>query len=153
MNGKIRLRTLLNRAPAGGLQVSLTLRMSRKNDFQLIVGPSDEAGALSVSWQEIEEDCRATKSFFLIDYWDLRAGFTGEIEMWPLSLDEVNGALAAYQQFKEFTSYPPDYEAGLLRTRDILAAHDPRPDVTLELLEDSLALPHTISLKPSRDQS
>lgn len=64
--------------PFAGAWFELEIEMRRKNNYRALVGPADGAGVLVAQWAAIEDQCRHTLSFFLMDYVDLR-WWTGKI--------------------------------------------------------------------------
>jgi hypothetical protein len=72
-----------NGDPLEGAWVQLTLRMKSKNDLALLVGPTDVAGRLVVTWEA-----------FPMDYGGL-ALWDGRIEAFALDREGVRRVLAA----------------------------------------------------------
>jgi hypothetical protein len=83
-----------NGDPLEGAWVQLTLRMKSKNDLALLVGPTDVAGRLVVTADEMERQIKATWEAFPMDYGGL-ALWDGRIEAFALDREGVRRVLAA----------------------------------------------------------
>lgn len=98
--------------PCDGLAVSVTLEMSRKNHFtyMVFVGPDGIAKVTGADLLQSFDDERRT---FLMDYVDPRSAFTGRIVAKVPTTRELEGAIKAFEMYREHLSYPEGYEVKL----------------------------------------
>jgi hypothetical protein len=96
-------------APTRGMFVTVRLKMSRKNDFSVLAGPTDEHGAAVLTREEIDRSVEWDRNTFVMDYTGL-GDSTGEIVISPLSRKELHRAMDAYKLFRSANPpYPPRY--------------------------------------------
>lgn len=112
----IKIRTLGNGIPISNMFVRLTIKTNYKNSFDLIFGPSNSTGTITVTSDDIIREAEKDRRLFIMDYGDPVENFSGEIEITPLNQENLSKARAAYNMFKEHSSYPKNYEANLGRS-------------------------------------
>lgn len=111
----VTLRTTADGLPADGLLVLVCLKMARKNDFDVVAGPSGPGGRLHLTaaalWDEVERTLRQ----FPADYHDPEAadGLTGVIEVMPMAAGDVTAALEAVELYGAVVPYPDGYAVRL----------------------------------------
>ncbi|WP_242395822.1 hypothetical protein [Anaeromyxobacter oryzisoli] len=109
-----------NGIPVPGMFVLCTLRSTRKNDFKLVFGPTDSAGRLRVSREDLLREGGNEKRLFPMDYGDVEADFSGELKVTPMNREALSRALTAYSMFNNVSPYPAGYEENVRRARDAL---------------------------------
>ena len=99
--------------PCAGVLVNVTLVTTRKNDFRSMWGPTDAAGKLTVTRQELLDEGMKDREFFLMDYGHPELDFSGEIRLRVAREADLGRALAAYAQFSPGFPYRTGYAAML----------------------------------------
>lgn len=97
---------------AEGLAVSLCFHMKRKNHYWYTVF-LDHNGCAEISGEELLRSFFEDSSFFLMDYVDARAAFTGRVSAKVKSTSELEGAVKVFEDFRKYYPYAPGYEKGL----------------------------------------
>jgi hypothetical protein len=105
----------------------LRVPMSAKNDFNLVVGPADDAGVITRSWADVVADCDRQRDLFLMDYGDPRILWSGSVAVEPMDSEAVYRVLDAYRVFGP-AFYPPGFESAMRSLRARLMAE---PDALL----------------------
>ena len=90
-----------------GVSVILKFKMLQKNDFDFIVF-LDDSGKAEISRDDLLRSFDRDRNLFLMDFCDPRQVFTGQIEAWVATTDEIEGAIKSYELYKKHISYPPD---------------------------------------------
>jgi hypothetical protein len=98
--------------PLQGLLIMLSLEITRKNRFNIILGPSNREGKVEVSRKDLEREVARTQKMFPMDYDDL-SSFKEEIHVSAMSLDHVESSLAAYELYHDCGEYPSGYREKL----------------------------------------
>jgi hypothetical protein len=83
------------REPLAGAWVRATLTMTRKNDFNLLVGPTDSEGRVIATRADLTSQMTQIRDLFLMDYAGPEA-WDGSIRVAVLSRDDVETALSAF---------------------------------------------------------
>jgi hypothetical protein len=109
-----------NAIPVSGMFVLCALRSMHKNDFKLVFGPTDSAGRLRVSREDLLREGGNEKRLFPMDYGDVETDFSGELKVTPMNREALSRALAAYSMFNKVSPYPTGYEENVRRARDAL---------------------------------
>jgi hypothetical protein len=132
---------LADGVPTHGLMVLVTLRMYRKNDYDIVVGPTDRAGKVVVTRPQIEKEVGASLRLFPSDYEPLtgghETGFAHAIEVGVMGYDDLVNALDAYRDFNQVSSYPTGYDVILTDAYSRLRELSPR-EVSAEVGGTSL---------------
>lgn len=103
------VRVLVNGELAPGMFIITRIMTSRKNDFGLGFGPTDVQGQLAITRDDLLREAEKDKRFFIMDYGDPEADFSGELVVSPLNSDALERAVEAYHLYKEVWPYPPSY--------------------------------------------
>lgn len=127
----IECQVLREGKPVQGLMLHVQLKMTRKNPYTLALGPTNEEGRALLLRTEIEQEAAAELDFALMDFVPLDKAFSGTVEVSLMREEQLDAALRAYGMFHEFTEYPPDYQANMVRAKEIIRALGPGGRFTL----------------------
>lgn len=116
----INLHILGDSVPIEGLFVCVTVKVSFKNNFDLVFGPSDQSGLITICKDDIIREAEKDRKLFIMDYGDPVEDFLGKIEITPLNKKALDDAMAAYNIFGKFLAYPEDYLVNLHRAIQII---------------------------------
>ncbi len=117
--------------PVQGLMLLVQLKTTRKNPYTLALGPTNEEGRALLLRTEIEQEAASEMDFALMDFVRLDKAFSGTVEVSLMREEQLDAALHAYGMFHEFTEYPPDYQANMMRAKEIIRALGPGARFTL----------------------
>ncbi len=117
---KLHITCSANGRPLSDELVLITIKSARKNNFDLVFGPTDTNGSLLVTREELIKQAMDEKSIAQMDYGDPEYDFAGEIVVAPMTLEDIDRALKAYKFFREFMAYPIAWEKHLKRSKEIL---------------------------------
>jgi hypothetical protein len=106
---RISIRVDADGKPAAGMFVRVTLQMARKNDFSLGFGPSDIAGRLNISREDLLLEAEKERRLFVMDYGHPERDFGGELSIQPLNREALARAIAAYELYHDETEFPAGY--------------------------------------------
>ena len=106
---RIVVRVTANGHAVGGMFICIKLKMSVRNDFDLVFGPTDDEGGIIVTRENLLSEADKDRSFFLMDYGDPEQDFTGEIIVTALNRESLERALTAYEMFSKVWKYPVGY--------------------------------------------
>lgn len=109
------LQSRVNGLPFSGVFCLVRLKALRKNDFTAIIGPTRNDGILRVGWNEIVEQILDDIRLGQMDYASLSNDFSGDIEIEPLNIRCLKGALDAYQIYRGIGRYPKNWQDCLQR--------------------------------------
>jgi hypothetical protein len=112
-----------------GLAICLKFSMSKKNDYYYIVFLNEE-GKAEINTGDLLRSFDADRNFFLMDYVDPRAAFTGQIEAHVLSKEEIAKSIDARNIFKKFP-YPENYFENL-NTALVIAPDEGKVTISVE---------------------
>jgi hypothetical protein len=130
-----------------GLLIRATLRMSQRNDYHVILGPTDDHGQLTVSGSDLENDAKSTYENFPADYVPLADGFSGFVEIHPLSAEQIRSAQDAYNLWRSAISFPQGYRDQLDNGLKALLKWNPHRITAT--IDDVSPVIQTINLVPS----
>ena len=82
--------------PLEGAWIQLTLRMTAKNDFNLLIGPTDVTGRIVVRAEELVRQIEGSRDLAPMDYASLES-WDGLIDVVALNREGANRALAAVE--------------------------------------------------------
>lgn len=105
--------------PLKGVPVLVTFVMGRKNNHDLVFGPSNESGEIQVSGEEIKTAAQKNVEFFLMDYADIETFWAGTVLVKPMNREALGRALSAFRTFRRY-KYSSDYEGMLRRAEEVL---------------------------------
>lgn len=114
-----------------GVPAMLTFVMGRKNNHDMVFGPSDARGEIHISAVDIRNEARKNLEFFLMDYADIDTLWTGVLRVKPMNREALGQALAAFRTFRRY-KYAPDYE-GMLRRAEELLRRSPGAKLTVDV--------------------
>ncbi len=117
--------------PVQGLMLLVQLKTTRKNPYTLTLGPTDDNGQAVLLRSELEQQAAGELSLGIMDYIPLDKGFSGTIELRVMRGDQLDAALRAYEMFHRVYNYPPDYQATMMRAKEIIRALGPGARFTL----------------------
>jgi hypothetical protein len=106
--------------PVSGLFVRVRIATSRKNDFANGFGPSDAAGNISVTREDLLREAERDRNLFIMDYGHPEHDYAGCIDVTPMNREALIRALDAYHQFQVASEFPPLYPEHLQEARLIL---------------------------------
>lgn len=86
--------------PVDGLFVKLVLKTDYKNDYSFTVGPTDSAGKIEVTRQEITAWGKETIKWALMDYGPIENVYTGECSVEILKREDLERVLKAYERYQ-----------------------------------------------------
>ncbi len=90
--------------------------MTRKNPFYY-VGFLKADGTLRLTQAQLLASFEQDVVMGIMDYGNPNAEFTGRISIEGMSAEDLNRAILAFDQFHEFSNYPPGYRESLVRAR------------------------------------
>jgi hypothetical protein len=143
----LHVRSTLDGSALAGAWVRATLVVSRKNYFDLLIGPTNQEGEALITRDQMIDQVEATRNLLLMDYTGISywtgvirlvvmnaAGLSAlleAVELWGVSPGLEKKELAALRQFAEFL----ESRAGA--TLDVAAWTEP---AEAAILETSVAL-------------
>ena len=125
------LAVTLDGEPFEGAWVHLRMPMERKNDYHLMVGPTDAEGALKVTRHEVKQQVRIVQSTGLMDYMGLGM-WTGELVLRPFDPNAIRRAEAGERIWGAAVpdAYPWDF---VVQMRSLAQRLGDRPNAVLEI--------------------
>lgn len=99
--------------PVAGLLVNVEVKVSRKNHYRVLAGPTNEDGHALLAASDILSSAKADVDFAPMDYDPIEAVFTGEFSGDVMTEERIAKALHAYDEFKDVYAYAPGYAARL----------------------------------------
>ena len=117
---RIAIRVLADGRPVAGVFASVTIRTTRKNDFGLGFGPTNEDGGLVISREDLLREAEKERRLFIMDYGHPEDDFTGEIVVRALNREALQRAIAAYDAYHQVTPYPARYAEQIQEARTAL---------------------------------
>jgi hypothetical protein len=91
--------------PLSGLLILLSIVMTRKNDFNMVLGPTGPKGVIQVSKKKMEEEIKRSLEMFPMDY-EAMSLFAGELSLSAMNLLQIDSALNAYDLFHAASEHP-----------------------------------------------
>lgn len=140
---KLLLTVSADGQPLADMLVKLEFSMSAKNPHHMVFGPSDAAGQISITADQMSTEAKNTQDLFLMDYDRLETGWTGRLKVRAMNLPMIKRALAAYHTFGS-DQYAPGYENNLRVARTVLAK---MPEAMLRVQINSEA-PESVAFEP-----
>ena len=104
----IEILALHEHKPVVDLLVMLRLSTNHKNNYSLILAPTDSSGRSSISKEDLINDAIKTADLALMDYVPLEESYTGEIQAKVMTKTDVEHAIKAYEIYGA-DHYPNDY--------------------------------------------
>jgi len=103
----------LNGKPVVGVMIHAGFGVIAKNAYHFIIGPTNHDGCVVITKDEVLKYADEQSKFGLMDYVNLRGGFSGEISLKVVNPAELVAALAAYDTFRMYAWYKPRYKENL----------------------------------------
>lgn len=100
--------------------VLLRFLAARKSPFDFVFGPSDTAGKIEISRDQILLEARKTIDLFPMDYWNIEIDWTGVLRVTPMNRESIARALSAVRLYRSH-DYRPGYQRSLKAADAILA--------------------------------
>ena len=107
-------------APVANVILKIELYAAAKNNFYIVLPPTGNEGLVSMRLAFFKESIDADRRFFLMDYADSFETISGKACLHLMSKDNLDRAIKAYHDFKDYTSYPDGYETWLRNCRNHL---------------------------------
>ncbi len=114
-----KIKVVSEGSTAEGTPFMLTFKMREKNNFTYL-GFLDRAGKFEIGRKELLASFDQDRNFFLMDYADPDASFTGQVTVRLLTKAEIGAALKAYQTFKKNCRFPAQYFEKLTKALSLI---------------------------------
>lgn len=124
MPRQVRVTALLDDQPFQDAWLALNLNMSLKNDYGLLFGPTDAAGELVISDDDLQEQIQRQLDLFPMDYASPKSAWTGSMRIRVLNRSDVANLQMAYDTWKDLDLYPEDLPSHLSRLDALLSANE-----------------------------
>jgi hypothetical protein len=131
---RVEIGCLVDGRPFPEAWVSVKIGMLVKNSFGHLWGPANTQGVLTITGDELLESAVRIRNLFLPDY--VHPGpetLSGELSIEPLTIQDLDRALAAYELFGP-AFYPAGYEKAVRAFRKRAAALPAKSEVAVEVL-------------------
>ena len=122
---KIEVKITAAGQPVAGLLVDARIVTTRKNNFVLLFGPTDENGELTITREDLLRQAEQDRQFFIMDYGDPEGDFSGNLLISIFGREHITRALKAYPLFKDVASFPIDYLKNITQAERILVTLHP----------------------------
>ena len=116
------MRVFADDRPAPGMFVCVTIRTTRRNDYGLGIGPTDEHGELVLLRSELLCQAGSPAALRALRCGHPERDFAGEIVVRPLDRAALERADTAYRHYRQTALYSPEYAAQLQQARALLEA-------------------------------
>jgi hypothetical protein len=123
---RLEVQVLADEKRAAGMFVCVTIRTTRKSDFGLGFGPTNEAGELVILRSDLLREAEKERALFIMDYGHPEDDFAGEIVVKPLNRNALQQAITAYDTYQQVTPYPRCYGEQIQEARASLEKWKPR---------------------------
>jgi hypothetical protein len=98
--------------PVPGMLAMLKFVTSQKNSFNFVFGPSDAAGNIQLSREQLIAEAQKDREFFLMDYAEIEFAWTGTLIVTPMNRDAIKRARSAFELFRLYP-FRGDYKESL----------------------------------------
>lgn len=95
--------------PLAGAFFDVELPMTRKNSFRILLGPTSEDGASSLTRTDILAKVKEEIDLFPMDYVGLEAGWTGELVVRVVDRPAIRRLRTAHETWGELGGYPDGF--------------------------------------------
>lgn len=131
---RLELSLSLRDQPLPGGWVFVDLPMYRKNSYRLFFGPTDDAGVVVITRQELAERVHETNSVFPMDYIGLGPDWTGEVSLRPVNLQAIEQLRTGFATWESAGFYPSDFldQMDALEQRLMLVPADTKLKLALQ---------------------
>ena len=135
---------------ASGLLILITIRMNRKNHYSVIVGPTNHDGQVTVTKSDLENEIENTQNQFPIDYAAIAESFSGQLEIRPMTLRQLQSAVDAHHLWQGIQTYPTGHLDRLIKGMNSLKTCNPHRltvaiDDTSTLTPAAILVPASVS--------
>ncbi len=125
------MRVTLGGEPLEGAWVDVRLPMTRKNDYNLMFGPTDRTGTLAISRADLANHVHVVQLSGLMDYMGLSM-WTGELMLTPFNGKAIRQAEDGHRVWARALpeAYPSDF---LAQMASLARRLEQQPDSLLEV--------------------
>ena len=135
---KLYITCSVNGRPLPNELVCVTIKTNRRNDFPLIFGPTNQNGHITVTREELIGQAMDEKKVAQMDFGDPEYDFTGDIEITPLGLQDIDNALGAYRLFRKAGGYPRNWIRLLKIAKKSLDKLPPNSGIIVEVRQGGI---------------
>jgi hypothetical protein len=134
---RLEISLSLGDEPLPGGWVLVGLPMFRKNPYHLHFGPTNEAGVVVVTSEDLSEGARATNDLFIMDYIGLGPEWwSGEVLLKPVTLRAIQHLRVGFATWRHTSFYSADFPQQMDSLQERLSAVAPTTMIKLSLLSD-----------------
>ena len=116
----VELTVSLDGQPIADMLVTLTFTVTRKNRYDVVVGPSGIDGTILVGRDEILAWADQETSVAQMDFAGLKTNFAGTILATPVGVAEIQPMLEAHRVYETVMQFPPHYRDNVIRAGERL---------------------------------
>jgi len=102
--------------PLEGLLIIADFNTIKKNNYSILIGPTNKNGTAMKTKKEILASAKEEKNLFFMDYVELENNFSGTIDFTILRKASLLNLLKAYKAFNKYVSYPKDLDKIVSKT-------------------------------------
>lgn len=103
----------LDGQPAEGILISARFGVTHKNAYFFLLGPTSNEGIAVLSKDEIIKKAKKELELAIMDYVPLESAFNGDITLKPMSREDIEKAIDAYNIYKEYAACTKGYRQSL----------------------------------------
>src|SRR4030042_6346754 len=81
------------RKPLANLMLLANFSTVRKNSYDFVVGPSDQQGKVSLTYEEIKRRADSQMELALMDFDQIDKAFSGSISIKVMNYDDIQNAI------------------------------------------------------------
>jgi hypothetical protein len=120
---RVLVRCSLGDEPFEGAWLRLTLGVTRKNPFHLVIGPSDAQGWIIVTRDDLLSEARKYTELSPMDYGHPQGDWDGRLIVKLLGVRDIDAALEGHRLWGNAVDRPEGYVDSLLSLRRRLGQH------------------------------
>lgn len=107
--------------PFVGAYFTVCVRMNdNKSDYWISYGPTNNTGTFLFTSSMVIKEADELKSFFMMDYNDIRQTNTLNYDIHAKTSEEIEAAIKAFDMFWKVYSFPKGYKENLLKYQQLL---------------------------------
>jgi hypothetical protein len=110
---RITCQASIDGQPVAGVLITARFGVTHKNAYSFIFGPTNDEGVAELSKSEIIESADKELELAMMDFNPLEGAFNGIITLRPMSREDIERAIDAYDFYKESAEYPKGYRQTL----------------------------------------